>query len=99
MSGLGAKGGVWFGIGLLILGLALIFRPKPGPEWTAIIYPTGSGSVHRVVGEYTTLGDCRTASRAVLAAMNASGPGDYECGKACVWQPGMQMFVCDETLQ
>ena len=71
-------------------------------EWHGFVYPGGAFN-SRDIGTFPSLEACRSAARAYLHQVNASGVGDYECGLNCRVQPdyagvGTPMYICKETL-
>ncbi len=81
--------------------LGLLLAGCRQDRWAGFVYPDrGNLTVHREIGEFTTLETCRIAARKYLSDLGAIDTGDYECGKNCRSRrdlPGIK--VCKETLR
>ncbi len=68
-------------------------------EWKGFVYPNKENLlVHRNVGNYSSLEDCRAAALNYLRDLDALETGDYECGKNCK-PDDYGMYICQDTLR
>ena len=68
-------------------------------EWRGFVYPDRNAlTIHRFVGAYTSLEQCRSAAQAVIRALPDPSRADYECGLNCRSQAGVGFpMICDKT--
>jgi hypothetical protein len=88
-------------------GLILLFLLAgcdQGVEWNGWVYPNGGDLTRDVpIGKFSSLEECRTSARTLLANFNIYDgeekiEGDYECGFKC--KPDTEMGginVCEKT--
>lgn len=67
--------------------------------WMGFVYPDrGDLTGSRIVGEFSTLEDCRLAARAYFNGSGGMANGDYECGYKCKPQlSGAVPYICKRT--
>ena len=53
---------------------------------------------HRIIGEFSSLEECRDASLNYLRGIKALDTGDYECGKNCKYNSDLDEYNCGKTL-
>ena len=80
----------------VVLGLYFLFFAGED-RWSGYVYPDANNlSVHRSIGDYPTLEECRAAA---LGTIRAGGwqNADYECGLNCEPHSHMGINVCEKT--
>ena len=84
---------------ILSLLVVLIFSGCFKEEWEGFVYPNKNDlTVHKNIGVFKTLEQCRSASFNMLSRLNASESGDYECGLNCEWGAGIgSIKICKKT--
>lgn len=82
-----------------LLGVMILALGCKTERWTGVVYPDRSNLlVHRELGEFGSLEECRESARMYLRDIGAGEKGDYECGKNCRRSPDYSgMNVCEET--
>ena len=70
-----------------------------GPDvWTAWIYPDKANVKRSLeMGPFSSLEQCRTASKNKLASLNLEQRGDYKCGLRCGFNEGLNTLICEKT--
>ena len=53
---------------------------------------------YRIIGEFSSLEECRDASLNYLRGIKALDTGDYECGKNCTYNSELDEYTCGKTL-
>ena len=53
---------------------------------------------YRIIGEFSSLEECRDASLNYLRGIKALDTGDYECGKNCSYNSELDEYNCGKTL-
>lgn len=86
---------------LFAVAIALTACACRDDTWVGIVYPNRDELlVHREIGTYSSVADCRTAAKAYLsgiAATRGDAAGDYECGKNCRQATPEGVRICEET--
>jgi hypothetical protein len=75
---------VWKTTALSGLVLAAVMLWQETDTWMATIYNNVSLDVHRHVGTYRNLEDCRAGARSALERLGWGAAGAYQCGMNCV---------------
>ena len=90
-------GSVVFGV-IVFLGVYKGLTDRLNPRWEGFVYPDRDNlAIHRELGQYNSLEECRDACWSALTNMNATVRGDYECGKNCRTETDLSIRVCEET--
>jgi hypothetical protein len=53
---------------------------------------------YRIIGEFSSLEECRDASLNYLRGIKALDRGDYECGRNCNYDSDLDEYICGKTL-
>ena len=53
---------------------------------------------YRIIGEFSSLEECRDASLNYLRGIKSLNTGDYECGKNCSYNSELDEYNCGKTL-
>lgn len=82
----------------LVMGMAAFLTGCYRDEWRGFVYPSRNDLlVHREIGTYSSLEECRSAANAVI--QNAGWKNaDYECGLNCeLSSSGSGLNICEKT--
>ena len=52
---------------------------------------------YRIVGEFSSLEECRDVSLNYLRGIKVLDTGDYECGKNCEYNSELDEYICEKT--
>jgi len=84
----------------LIIFFCLVLAGCYADEWKGFVYPSKANLlVHREIGAYSSLEECRSAALAVISNAGWSN-ADYECGLNCeLSDTGSGLNICEKTEQ
>jgi len=84
---------------ILIISSVLLLSSCFKEEWEGFVYPNKNDfTVHRNVGVYESLENCRIAALNTLSHISSIQEGDYECGLNCEARSSMGgIKVCEKT--
>jgi len=84
---------------LLLISSVLLLSSCFKEEWEGFVYPNKNDlTVHRNIGVYDSLENCRAAALDTLSRISTIEKGDYECGLNCENRIGMGgVKVCEKT--
>lgn len=86
-------------IKVLPLSFAVLYLGCRASTWKGFVYPDKSNLADfRVLGQFTTLDDCRASAMLYLRDLRATELGDYECGRDCKHRPELGVDECEETV-
>jgi hypothetical protein len=51
---------------------------------------------YRIIGEFSSIEECRDASLNYLRGIKALDTGDYECGKNCTYNSALDEYICEK---
>ncbi len=70
-------------------------------KWEGYAYPDRSNlTVHKFVGVFATLDECRVNSISLLNQISSLQKGDYECGLNCEYKKGYgELRICEKTVK
>ena len=81
---------------LLVLAVLMYVFLSGDDVWTGFVYPNQEGLAERLVGEFSSLEDCRDAAWDTIEA-NGWHNADYDCGLNCRSEHGEAISICEET--
>jgi len=68
-------------------------------RWQSKVYVNKQNPAnYRIVGEFSSLEECRNASLHYLRGIKALDTGDYECGRDCNYDSELDEYICGKTL-
>ena len=68
-------------------------------RWQSKVYLSKQNPTnHRIIGEFSSLEECRDASLNYLKGIKVLDTGDYECRKNCNYDYALDKYNCDKTL-
>lgn len=68
-------------------------------RWQSKVYLNKQNQTnYRIIGEFSSLEECRDASLDYLRGIKALDIGDYECGRNCTYDPELDEYICKKKL-
>jgi len=68
-------------------------------SWQSKVYLNKQNKTnYRIIGEFSSLEECRDASLDYLRGIKALDTGDYECGRNCTYDPELDEYICGKKL-
>jgi hypothetical protein len=81
----------------MILYLAIILTGC-SDRWQGVVYLNKQNLTnHRIIGEFSSLEECRDASLNYLRGIKSLDTGDYECRENCKYNSDLDEYICDKT--